>query len=404
MTPNTRRALLWSTLGLLLAAFIIWSFWPQAVAVDVATVVRAPMRVVVSDEGRTRVREAFQLSAPVNGRLLRIERHAGDAVIGGETVLAELLPIAPSFLDVRTRAQAELAVNAAEAARSLAAAEVARARAELAFASSELARAETLAKSEAISRSTLERAQLTFNTATAQLATAQAALRVKEFDLASAKALLIDPSNPASGRREPDSISLVAPVTGRILRVLHENEAVVAAGAPIMEIGDPQNLEVVVELISEEAVKVHEGANADITDWGGSGSLVARVRRVEPSGFTKISALGVEEQRVNVLLDITDPRPGWRALADGYRVIANIVIWQQDGVIQVPASALFRQGTGWAVFVVRAAHAVLTPIKVGHGNEKTSQVLGGLNVGDRVIVHPSDRVADGGRVTERSEK
>ncbi len=371
---------------------------------DVATVVRAPMRVVVSDEGRTRVREAFQLSAPVNGRLLRIEKHAGDAVIGGETVLAELLPIAPSFLDVRTRAQAESAVNAAEAARSLAAAEVARARAELAFASSELARAETLAKSEAISRSNLERAQLTFNTATAQLATAQAALRVKEFDLASAKALLIDPSNPASGRREPDSISLVAPVTGRILRVLHENEAVVAAGAPIMEIGDPQNLEVVVELISEEAVKVHDGANADITDWGGSGSLGARVRRVEPSGFTKISALGVEEQRVNVLLDITDPRPGWRALADGYRVIANIVIWEQGGVIQVPASALFRQGNGWAVFVVRAGRAVLTPIKVGHGNEKTSQVLGGLAVGDQVIVHPSDRVTDGGRVTERNEK
>ncbi len=404
MTPNARRAFLWSSLGLLVTGFIVWSFWPQAVAVDLATVKRGALRVEVSDEGRTRVREIFQLSAPVHGRLLRIERHAGDAVTGGQTILAELLPIAPSFLDVRTRAQAESAVKSAEAARNLAAAEVTRARAELAFASSERARAETLVKSEAISRSNLERAQLAYNTAAAQLATAQAALRVKDFDLVSAKALLIDPSNPASVQRERASISLIAPVSGRILRVLHENEAVVASGSPILEIGDPENLEVVVELISEEAVNVREGASAVITDWGGGAPLNARVRRVEPSGFTKVSALGVEEQRVNVLLDITDPRLKWHALADGFRVIANIVVWQQDDVIQVPVSAMFRNGNGWAVFAVRSGRAVLTPIEIGKSNEKASQVLGGLIVGDQVVVHPSDRVGDGVRVTDRGGK
>jgi len=401
MTPNKRRALLWSALGLLLAVVLIWSFWPRAVAVDVATVVRAPMRVDVSDEGRTRVREAFQLSAPVSGRLLRIEKHAGDAVIGGKTVVADLLPTAPSFLDVRTRAQAESAVKAAEAARSLAAAEVTRARAELAFALSERTRAETLVQSESISRANLERAQLAYNTAAAQLATSLAALRVKESDLVTAKALLIDPTT-AAAERDRGAIPLVAPVSGRILRVLHENEAVVAAGTPILEIGDPKNLEIVVELISEEAVKVHEGAPATITDWGGNVPLNARVRRIEPSGFTKISSLGVEEQRVNILLNLTDPVQKWVALADGFRVIANIQIWQQRDAVQVPVSALFRNGQGWAVFAVRSGRAVLTPVEVGRSNESRSQILRGLKVGDQIVVHPSDRVSDGVRVSTRN--
>lgn len=404
MTPNLRRGILWSVIGFVVVAALAWSFWPQSIAVDVALVTRGPMRVEVSDEGRTRVREVFQLSAPVNGRLLRIGQHAGDIVVGGQTVVADLLPIAPSFLDVRSRAQAESAVRTAEAARSLAAAELTRARAELAFASSELLRAKTLIRSESISRSNLERAQLAYNTAAAQVATAQAALRVRESDLVTAKALLIDPSNMAASERERASIPLIAPVSGRILRVLHENEAVVAAGAPILEIGDPKNLEIVVELISEDAVKVREGASATISDWGGSGALNARVRRVEPSGFTKVSALGVEEQRVNVLLDFTDPPNKWAAIADGYRVTASIIIWQQPDVLRVPASATFRSGTGWAVFVVRSGRAVLVPIEVGQSNDRTAQVLNGLRAGDTVVVHPSDRISDGVRVYQREGK
>jgi HlyD family secretion protein len=234
------------------------------------------------------------------------------------------------------------------------------------------------------------------------VATAQAALQAKEFDLETAKALLIDPSDTAATRRQRASIPLLAPVSGRILRVLHEDESVVAAGTPIVEIGDPKNLEIVVELISEDAVKVREGAAARITDWGGSDVLNARVRRVEPSGFTQVSALGIEEQRVNVLLEFTDPPERWAPIANGFRVVAHIVIWQEAAVLQVPVPAMFRSGKGWAVFVVRDGRAVLVPIEVGRSNDETGQVLSGLRAGDSVIVHPSDQVVDGVRVTPRT--
>lgn len=402
MTPATRRTLIWLGLGLLVAAGLTWSFWPQSVEVDVAHVMRGPMQVDVSDEGRTRVREIYRVSAPVAGRLLRIEKHAGDCVTGSETVVGDLLPGAPSFLDVRTRAQAEAAVKSAEAAKTLAEAEVRRAKAELDFATSDLKRAAALAKADAISKAGLERAQLAKATQAAQLATARAALKVKEFDLQTARALLIDPSNAGAAARHAASIPLVAPVTGCVLRVLHENEAVVAAGTPLFEIGDPKDLEVVVELISEDAVNVHKGAPATLTGWGGAQPLKARVRLVEPSGFTKVSALGVEEQRVNVLLDFTEPREKWAAIADGFRVIAHITVWKADSVLQVPVAATFRRGNGWAVFAIRNGRAVLTPVRIGHSNDKTAEVLSGLREGDSVIVHPSDRVHDGVRVQART--
>jgi HlyD family secretion protein len=401
MTPNLRRLLLWSALGLAVAAALVWSFWPEAVPVETVPVTRGAMAVEVSDEGRTRVREVYQLAAPVGGRLLRIEKHAGDAVTGGETVVGDLLPTAPSFLDVRSRAQAESAVKSAQAALSLAAAEVRRAKAELDFAVSDLRRAQALAKSDAVSQSTLERAQLTRNTAAAQLATADAARRAKEFDLEAAKALLIDPQDASAAERQRSSIPLIAPVSGRILRVLHESETVVPAGTAILEIGNPQSLEIVVEFISEDAVKIHTGDAATITDWGGNVPLPARVRRVEPSGFTKTSALGVEEQRVNVLLDFVDPPSRRPAIADGFRVVAHVVIWRKPDVVQVPLSATFRAGKGWAAFAVRNGRAVLTPVEIGKSNDEFAQVLGGLNPKDRVIVHPSDRVRDGVGVAER---
>ncbi len=401
MSPGQRRAALMTAVGVLVLGAIVWSFWPRAVPVDLAAVSRGPMQVDVSDEGRTRVREIYQISAPVNGRLLRVEVHPGDSVVGGETKVADLLPIAPSFLDVRTRTQAEAAVSAAEAARSLAAADVNRAKAELAFATSDLGRAKRLSVSGAISTANLERAQLAYNTAVAQLATAEAALRVKESDLEAARALLIDPA-AKPGQASQAGIPIVAPVSGRVLRVPHESEAVLAAGAPILEVGDPQSLEIVADLISEDAVKVHAGDAATITDWGGARPLPARVRRVEPSGFTKVSALGVEEQRVNVLLDFTGS-PAQRApIADGYRVIVHIVIWRSNNVLRVPSAAMFREGGGWAVFAERNGRARLARIAVGHSNDDVAEVLSGLAAGDRVVLHPSDRISDGTRIAARS--
>lgn len=397
MTPAVRRTLLITATGLVVAAALAWSFWPRSVAVELAAISRGPMQVEVSDEARTRVRETYQISAPVSGRLLRVEVHPGDMVEGGKTRVAELLPVAPSFLDVRTRSQAEAAVKSAEAARNLAAADLTRARAELAFARSELKRATALGTSGYISKANLERAQLQRNTAAAQVATAQAALRARDFDLEAARALLIDPTGKTAESSQA-GVPIIAPVSGRVLRVLQESEAVLQPGTAVVDIGDPAQIEIVADLISEDAVKVHDGDPATITDWGGPGALHARVRRVEPSGFTKISALGVEEQRVNVLLDFTDPRARWNRISDGFRVIAHITIWRSQNVLRVPVSALFRQGADWAVFVVRDGRARLKSVVIGRSNDDVAEVQAGLGDGDQVVLHPSDRIADGTKI------
>ncbi len=401
MPPSLRRTLVVAILALVVAGALVWSFWPRPVPVETAEVTRGPMAVEVSDNGRTRVREIYRLSAPVSGRLLRVEVHAGDSVIGGQTRVAELQPIPPNFLDVRTRAQATAAVDAAQAAQTLAAAEVRRQRAQLEFATSDYGRFLALARISVTSRADLERAKLARDTAAAALASAEAALKVKQSDLAAARALLIDPGNPGypADQATRDSIPLIAPVSGCVLRVASESEATLPAGALIMEVGDPRKMEVVAELVSQDAVQVHAGDRATITDWGGPTPLAARVRRVEPSGFTKISALGVEEQRVNVLLDPAGTAEAWAALADGFRVVVHIVVWSHPDAIRVPVSALFRQGDGWATFVLRNRRAVRTAISAGHASDEVAEVLAGLRPGDRVIVHPSDRVRDGVRVS-----
>ncbi|HVV65122.1 MAG TPA: HlyD family efflux transporter periplasmic adaptor subunit [Rhizomicrobium sp.] len=398
MAPAHRRTILIAAVAALVAAALAWSFWPRPVAVDLASVSRGPMQVEVSDEGRTRIREIYRISAPVNGRLLRVDVHPGDIVKGGVTRVAELLPIAPSFLDVRTRAQAESAVGAAEAARSLAGADVSRAKAELSFAQSDLKRARALNPSGFISKANLERAELAEKTAVAQLATAAAALRVKQSDLEAARALLIDPTGK---QRAQAGIDIIAPVSGSVLRVPNESESVLAAGAPILEVGDPAALEIVADLISEDAVKVREGDLATITDWGGPAALAARVRRVEPSGFTKISALGVEEQRVNVILDFTGAPEQRARIADGFRIIVHIRVWSAPKVLRVPVAALFREGSDWAAFALRDGRARLTRVAIGHSNDESAEILSGLTEGDRVVLHPSDRISDGARIAAR---
>lgn len=393
--PNIRRILVWACVALLMAGGLLWSFWPHSIKVEMATISYGPMRVEVSDEGHTRVREKYQVSAPVTGRLLRIEKHPGDDVVGGKTIVADLLPMSPSFLDLRSQNQAEAAIKSAEAAQKLAASELEGARAQLSFTRSDLERATKLAASGIISRADFERAQLARDSAISRNATADAALKARQYDLENARALLIDPARIPQTPGNRPSIKLVAPANGKILRVLHEDEAVVTAGTPILEVGDPRQLEILVPLVSEEAVKVHPGDVARITDWGGAGELGARVRRVEPSGFTKVSALGVEEQRVNVLLDFADRTSNLASIADGFRVIVNIVIWQQPRVLRLPATAMFRRGDGWAVFVVRGGRARLQPVQVGAVNDDFAELRAGAEEGEQVIVHPSDQVGDG---------
>jgi HlyD family secretion protein len=272
----------------------------------------------------------------------------------------------------------------------------------LEFAEAELARARQLAERGNISASALDRAELQVRTARAAVASAQAELDVRTYQLETARARLITPrEDGVASEADRCCVPVRAPVNGRILRVLHESEGVVTAGTPLVEIGDPQDLEVVVELLSSDAVRVSDGAKVAIEAWGGGATLEGRVRRVEPYGFTKISALGIEEQRVNVIIDFVGDPEGWQRLGHGFRVEVRIVVWQADDVISVPLGVLFRRGESWAVFVSDDGRARLREVTIGQRNGRVAQVLEGLEVGERIILHPSDKVEDGTRIEAR---
>lgn len=398
--------------GLVLAGIVVialvFAFMPQPVPADMARIERGPLAVTVDEEGQTRVRDVYTVSAPVAGRVLRIEAEAGDPVTEDVTVVATIQPTDPSFLDARSRTQAEAAAKAAEAARTLADADVDRAQAELDFARSELERARRLAERGNVSQATLDRARLDMRTRAARLEEAKAALRMREFELENARALLIQPGEEPDAEGAGDGsggagccVPVRSPVTGRVLRVIQESEGVVAAGAPLIEVGDPTDLEIVTDLLSEDAVRVSEGDEVAIEDWGGEQVLSGVVRRVEPFGFTKVSALGIEEQRVNVIIDFAGDAAARAELGHGFRLDTRIFVWRAEDVLKVPVSALFRHGGDWAVFRVVDGEAVLTPIGIGRRNPLEAQVTEGLEEGDRVVVHPSDRVVDGVSVTPR---
>ncbi len=406
LKPERRRALIGGGVLVLLIILLILAFMPQAIPVDSAVIERGEMMVTVKEEGKTRVKDVYIVSAPLSGRVLRIEAEVGDAVFAYKTVLAKIEPSAPTFLNIRTRAQAESALKAAEAAKSLAAADFARVEAELDYARSEMKRAEALAKKGNISQSALDRALLELKTKEAALQTAQAALRVKEYEYERARAALIDPSQNEgmnNSQQESCCIPIYAPVNGRVLKLIDASERVVAAGTPLIELGNPRELEIVVDLLSTDAVKVEEGSAAFIQNWGGPKRLNGVVRRVEPFGFTKVSALGIEEQRVNVVIDLTDPPEDWRALGHGYRVEIEILTWVGSDVLKAPLGALFRKGESWATFVEKGGRAYEEIVEIDHINPYEAEIISGLKEGDHVILHPSDRIEDGMRVELRPE-
>ncbi|WP_448192767.1 efflux RND transporter periplasmic adaptor subunit [Azospirillum sp. sgz301742] len=405
MRPGLRRALAILAVGVPLLAGLAYAFRPRPVPVDLATVGRGAMTVTVDDEGWTRVRDLFGVSTPVAGQILRVAVRAGDPVKEGETAVATILPSAPSFLDLRSRAQAEAALDAANAALTLADAEVAKARAELDFARSDLERARTLAQTKTVSPRAFDLAVLEVKTREAALTTAEANRRVRQHQVATARAALIDPSGVGPGAPEGSAaccVTVRAPVTGRVLRVVTQSEGVVAAGTLIAEIGDVRDLEILVQLLSTEAVRISEGAPVRIEQWGGGTVLAGRVRRIEPYGFTKVSALGIEEQRVNVIVDFTDEHERWAALGHGYRVEVRIVVWQGGDVLTVPMGALFRDGGQWAVFVETQGRAHRRQVTLGWTNDAEAEVRGGLEPGERIVLHPSDRIVDGIRVAGRA--
>lgn len=385
---------------------LIYAVWPKPLVVDMVAPERGRMTVTIDEEARTRVRDAYVVSAPIAGRLMRVEVEPGDEVLGGETVIANMLANPPSALDVRTREQARAGVNAAAAALRVSRADLNSALADQDLADAELARYRTLSASGSAAQRLLDQAERAKRSADARVDTAKAAISMREAELANARARLIefDQSSGSSGSEAVagEMIPLSAPISGRVLRVLQESEMTVSPGQPILEIGDTSNdLEVVSELLSTDAVQVEAGDQVIIDKWGGDEPLHGIVERVEPWGFTKFSALGVEEQRVNTIIRFADPLEDRSALGHGYRVEVQIVIWQSEDALVIPSSALFRINGGWAVFAVRNGRATQVEVNALQSNGPQTAIAGDLSARDLIIPYPASELRHGARVKQR---
>jgi HlyD family secretion protein len=404
----TKRAAWTVVLGLALVA-LAWFAWPHPIPVDLATVSRGPMEVTVDDDGKTEVRHVYTVSAPIAGKVLRIShphseqgisRHVGDPVTANETIVAVMQPTAPGFIDFRTREEGEAAVAAADAAVKYAESEVRRLEAAVTFYRAEYDRTQALARTQTVSAAALDKARFDIEGNEASLTSAKAQVAVWQGVRASLAARLINPSSATAPTDPGCCIELRAPVSGLVLKVIQESEAVVPAGAPLIEIGDPLDLDVAADLLSTDAVQIAVGAPVRIDGWGGP-SLRGLVTRIDPAGFLKVSALGIEEQRVHVTIDLVDPPEAWSRLGHDYRVTVHVAVWNAENAITVPVGALFRRGEDWVVFSLKDGRARATAVKIDHRNNQLAEVLSGLLAGDLVVLHPSDRISDGARVSER---
>lgn len=382
--------------GALLVLLIVAGLWPRPLPVEAVEVSRGPLLVTVDEEGQTRVRNRYVVASPAGGHLRRIELKAGAVVEAGVTVLAILETGGADLLDARSLAQAQARVRGAESAREQADARHALALATLEQARADLKRAQALSAQKIISNQELEIALTNERVAAQEERATGFGLQVASYELEQVRAVLIrsQPGEDEGGV----ALKIVSPVGGRVLRVMQESARTVPAGTPLLEVGDPTDLEVRIDVLSRDGVAITPGARVLLEQWGGEKPLEARVRLVEPSAFTKISALGVEEQRVYVIADFTDLVEKRPTLGDGYRVEARIVRWSADNVLRVPSGALFQREGAWQTFAVEGSRAQLRTVKTGQSNGLETEIIDGLNEGDRVIVYPGDRVADGSRV------
>ena len=400
MRPEVRRRILIITVSLAVILALVYGFMPKPVNVDLAQVKKGPMRVTIDEEGKTRVKDRFVVSAPVAGFLRRIELEVGDAIKKGQ-IIAELEPLRSSVLDPRSRAEALAAVSAAQAILNAVREEERSAEAAADYAKKNIERQKKLFESGYVARDTLEQADADAKRTEAGRLSAEARVKAARAELERARSLL--GHSAAEGTVDRERVVLIkAPAAGRVLKIQHESEGVIAGGEPVIDIGDPETIEVKAEVLSADAVKIKPGAQVLFERWGGSEPLKGVVRVIEPAAFTKISSLGVEEQRVLVIADITSVPEAWKRLGDGYRVEASFVIWEGSDVLQVPSSALFRKAEGWAVFVVDRNRARLKEVKVGNRNGLVSEIVSGLAEKERVITHPDDAVKDGVRVQMRN--
>ena len=394
-----RRGWLWIVLTIVLFAVLINMLRPRPLAVEIAQIDRGPLVVSVVEEGKTRIRNRYVISPPLAGSLLRTTLRAGDKLVAGETVVAALEPQPSVFLDPRTQAQARAAVEAAESVLKLRSVETERASAALKLVQKELQRAEELKRDQAISDSDLDYARTEAVIRERDLRGAEFAVQVAQFELEQARAALTQGTTGEPGAE--GMYEIISPISGVVLKVFEESGRAVTPGTPLMEVGDPLDLEIEVELLSQDAVGVRPGAEVLIERWGGETPLPARVTVVEPAAFTKISALGVEEQRVNVRADFDTPLPSDRPLGDRFRVEARVITWRSDDVLRIPVGALFRQGGDWVTFVFEDGEARSRILTIDHNNGHFARVVEGVSPETSVIMHPPDVIAEGTKVRAR---
>ena len=395
-----RFAKLAALIAILLAAIaaLVWAFLPQPLLVEITTIRRGPMQVSVSAEGVTRIRDPWTVTAPLTGTVARSPVQVGDAVKRGETTVAVIRPAEPAFLDARARAQAEAAVVEAEAAVRLAEVNLARAESDLAYAQSQAARNRALAERGTIPQRALEDSERRMSEATSALDAARFEIDLHRATLARMQAQLRTPDAAVSTDQSKCCVELAAPLDGVVIEINDIDARLVQAGEPLLTVGDLEQLKIETDLLSSDAVRVQPGARATVERWGGPEPLQAHVTRVDPAGFARTSALGIEEQRVRVHLDIDSPPEARQGLGDQYRVFVRIAVWSADAVLQAPQSALIRHQDGWAVYRVLQDKAVLTPVQIGQAQDQTVEILDGLAEGDTIIAYPSASLSDGAQV------
>jgi len=386
-----------TAIAVLIVGLLIWGFWPQPVFVEVFEAKRAPLTITIEEEGRTRVVDRYVISAPVDGVACRQHLNVGDEVKQGQVLLG-ITPLESQVLDPRSRAQKKSQMAAAESSLHAAEQQAEAAEAAAKLAVIEHKRLLPLVDKGVISTDAYDKARTQVQTTAAAQRSAVFQVEVARYELQAAKTVL---EYTAASRGEPaERLPVVSPVTGRVLKVVRECEGPVRTGDMLLEIGDPTVLEVEVDVLSADAVKIKSGMKVLFDRWGGDAPLQGIVRIIEPVGFTKISALGVEEQRVLIISDLTSPTEEWQRVGDGYRVEARFILWHEDDVLQVPASSLFRYQQGWAVFVVENNHAKRREVNVGQRNGLVAQILEGVSEGEAVVNHPSDDVEEGRRVKQ----
>ncbi len=384
----------WAVVGVVLVGLVVLALLPKPLSVETTKVVRGRLTVTVDEAARTRVKDRYVVSVPLAGNIGRIELSPGDRVKAGD-VIARISPADAPLLDARTRTETEARVAGAIAAQKQAAAAVARAELASSHAASELETARGLAAKGAVVAKSVEDAELEQRLRTEELASAKFAAQVADHEVSMTRAALA-----RFGGKGGEQFDITAPTSGRVLRIVQKSAGVVMPGAPLLEIGDDAALEVVSDVLTSDAVRIPAAAKVKLLRWGGE-PLAGHVRTIEPSAFTRVSALGVEEQRASVVIDLDEPHTKWAALGDGYRLDVEIVTWEQPDVLVLPQGAAFRSGDGWAVFVVENGRAVERRVELGHRSTFDAEILSGLGEGTAIVLHPSEKLVDGSRVVAK---